>query len=459
MGRQPLRGGRRIDRGAMHAEAAAALRAPRRATSTRAARRAASRSPTSRSSRSPRRSRSTPACSSWTSRPPRSAASRSSGSSPSPAACATRARAVVFISPPLRRGVRPLRHGHRDARRRVRRARQPIDGDSTVDEIVRPMVGREVGDLFPKTPTEIGDVGARGRAASSPRGVFHDVSLHGPRAARSSRSPASSAPAAARSPGRSSASTATTPARVRCRRRRAAARIAARGHARPGVGVRPRGPPQAGPGHRHARSTATSRWRRCAGCDRPGCSRRAAETRAGRATWASRLAGQDGRARHAGVHDDAAATSRRSCSAKWLATQPEAAHHRRADPRHRRRHQGRGAPPARRAGRPRASAILMISSELPEVLGMADRVLVVREGRLIAELRRAEADAGARHARRHRPGHGGGRVTRTARRPRPGRQPRAGAASIGAPAARSSSSVLPLARDRHRARARRRDRG
>ncbi len=37
-------------------------------------------------------------------------------------------------------------------------------------------------------------------------------------------------------------------------------------------------------------------------------------------------------------------------------------------------------------------AVLMISSELPEVLGMADRVLVLREGRLAAELPRAEAD-------------------------------------------------------------------
>ena len=37
-------------------------------------------------------------------------------------------------------------------------------------------------------------------------------------------------------------------------------------------------------------------------------------------------------------------------------------------------------------------AVLMISSELPEVLGMADRVLVLREGRLTGELARAEAD-------------------------------------------------------------------
>ena len=38
-------------------------------------------------------------------------------------------------------------------------------------------------------------------------------------------------------------------------------------------------------------------------------------------------------------------------------------------------------------------AILMISSELPEVLGMADRVLVMREGRITATIDRAEATA------------------------------------------------------------------
>jgi ABC-type sugar transport system ATPase subunit len=36
-------------------------------------------------------------------------------------------------------------------------------------------------------------------------------------------------------------------------------------------------------------------------------------------------------------------------------------------------------------------AILMISSELPEILGMSDRIIVMREGRVTAQLTRAEA--------------------------------------------------------------------
>ena len=36
-------------------------------------------------------------------------------------------------------------------------------------------------------------------------------------------------------------------------------------------------------------------------------------------------------------------------------------------------------------------AILMISSELPEVLRVGDRILVMREGRLIAEFAHADA--------------------------------------------------------------------
>jgi ABC-type sugar transport system ATPase subunit len=40
-------------------------------------------------------------------------------------------------------------------------------------------------------------------------------------------------------------------------------------------------------------------------------------------------------------------------------------------------------------------AILMISSELPEVLGMSDRVLVMNAGRIVAEFDKPSATAEA----------------------------------------------------------------
>ena len=36
-------------------------------------------------------------------------------------------------------------------------------------------------------------------------------------------------------------------------------------------------------------------------------------------------------------------------------------------------------------------AILMISSELPEILGMSDRIIVMKEGRITGELARKDA--------------------------------------------------------------------
>ncbi|HAN24506.1 MAG TPA: heme ABC transporter ATP-binding protein, partial [Microbacterium ginsengisoli] len=54
----------------------------------------------------------------------------------------------------------------------------------------------------------------------------------------------------------------------------------------------------------------------------------------------------------------------------------------------------------------RGMGILMISSELPEVLGMADRVLVMREGRLTADIARVEATSeNVMHAATHAPEH------------------------------------------------------
>ena len=90
-------------------------------------------------------------------------------------------------------------------------------------------------------------------------------------------------------------------------------------------------------------------------------------------------------------------------------------------------------------------AVLMISSELPEVLGMADRVLVMYEGRLTAELSRAEADEES--VIRAATGQlGRGRRMSAARRRRRPRAP-------------DDRAGVPRPRAGHRARARRADRG
>ncbi|AMM83490.1 hypothetical protein AZF01_03235 [Martelella sp. AD-3] len=41
----------------------------------------------------------------------------------------------------------------------------------------------------------------------------------------------------------------------------------------------------------------------------------------------------------------------------------------------------------------RGLSIIMVSSEIPEILGMSDRVIVMREGRIVAELARDEMSA------------------------------------------------------------------
>ena len=94
--------------------------------------------------------------------------------------------------------------------------------------------------------------------------------------------------------------------------------------------------------------------------------------------------------------------------ARWLATEPSGPDPRRADAGGRRRGQGGDPPADGRAGR-RGLAIVMISSELPEILGMSDRIAVMHGG------------TGRRHARPRR-GHPGGDPGAGAGHTSPGRR-------------------------------------
>ena len=119
--------------------------------------------------------------------------------------------------------------------------------DTSVDQIVSRMVGREVADLYPKTPAEIGDVVLEVEGLSS-LGTFHDVSF----AVRAGEIVGLAGLVGA---GRSEIARAVFGVD---KYDAGSVRLAGQaGPAAPAAGrdprrhrVRPRGPPQAGPGHR-----------------------------------------------------------------------------------------------------------------------------------------------------------------------------------------------------------------
>ena len=187
MGRHPLGALRRIDRRAMHRAGPGAARPPRRQARPRAARSAACRSPTSRSSRSPRRCR-------FDARvlimdEPTAALSGPEVERLFGVVRTLRERgaAVLFISHRLEEVFAICDTVTVHARRRGR-ARRADRASMTTDELVRRMVGRELGALFPKQDAEIGEPVLQVDAAHA-RGRVHRRQLRGPRAARSSRSP------------------------------------------------------------------------------------------------------------------------------------------------------------------------------------------------------------------------------------------------------------------------------
>ncbi|AMM18827.1 D-ribose transporter ATP-binding protein [Frondihabitans sp. PAMC 28766] len=258
--------------------------------------------------------------------------------------------------------------------------------DVTEDEIVRRMVGRDVKDLFPKQEAEIGDVVLEVEGLTQP-GVFHDVSF-------TVRAGEIVGLAGLVGAGRSeivravfgvdpyASGTVRIAGRDLPRLNPRAAMLA-------GIGLVPEDRRKQGlvldssvaRNETLAIRQKLTKW---------GFLRSSRENAAAR-TWASRL-----QVKTSSLDTLAGTLSggnqQKVVLAKWLATGPKVLI---IDEPTRGIDVGTKSEVHRLiselAGQ--GMAIVMISSELPEVLGMADRILVVREGRITAEIPRATATA------------------------------------------------------------------
>ncbi|MDT4911181.1 MAG: rhamnose transport system ATP-binding protein [Pseudonocardiales bacterium] len=260
----------------------------------------------------------------------------------------------------------------------------PVE-ELTIDDIIRSMVGRDLEALFPKTETTPGDVVLEVQDLNS-EGVFHDISF-------TVRAGEIVALAGLVGAGRSEVARA-----VFGIDRRTSGTVRIGGHAlrngdaraamAAGMALVPEDRRQQGLVmdlgiDQNVALASLSQLTRM-GLIFRGSERRLADT------WAGKLQLKFGRLRNA-VSTLSGGNQQKVVLGKWLARGPrlliideptrgidvgtKAEVHRILD--------GLVAD---------GMAVLMISSELPEVLGMADRVLVLREGRLTAELSRAEAD-------------------------------------------------------------------
>jgi rhamnose transport system ATP-binding protein len=264
-------------------------------------------------------------------------------------------------------------------------ATSPI-GDTTVAEIVRQMVGRDVTTLLPKQEVPIGDVVLEVAGLTQP-GVFTDVSF----VARSGEIVALAGLVGA---GRSeiaravfgvdpyASGTVRVGGRALPKRNPSAAMAA-------GVALVPEDRRQQGLVlDSSVARNATLAIRRALA--RLGLITNAAENASAR-IWASRLEVKTA-ALDTEVGTLSGGNQQKVVLAKWLATNPRVLF---VDEPTRGIDVGTKAEVHRLlselAGQ--GMAIVMISSELPEVLGMADRVLVVHEGRITADIPRADATA------------------------------------------------------------------
>ena len=291
-------------------------------------------------------------------------------------------RALVFISHrfdevfALCDTVTVMRDGEYVATRSI--------GDTSVDDIVSLMVGREVGDLFPKTPAALGEPVLRVEGLTS-AGLFHDVTFE-------VRAGEIVALAGLVGAGRSEIARAVFGVD-----RYDAGTVTL--HGRPVPAHNPRAAIRAGmafvPEDRRKQGLVTeaSVARNVAGVIRAGLSRAGLLTEGAESVaagpWAGRLDVKTG-ALDMSASTMSGGNQQKVVIAKWLATDPRLLI---IDEPTRGIDVGTKAEVHRLlselAGE--GMAVLMISSELPEVLGMADRVLVVCEGRLTADIPRAEA--------------------------------------------------------------------
>jgi rhamnose transport system ATP-binding protein len=259
-------------------------------------------------------------------------------------------------------------------------------GETTVDAIVRQMVGRDVTTLFPKQETVVGDDVLRVTGLTQP-GVFHDVTF-------SVRSGEIVALAGLVGAGRSeiaravfgvdpyASGTVSIKGKTLGKRNPTAAMAA-------GLALVPEDRRQQGLVLEASVARNATLAIRSA-LARFGFLTDAIENASAR-IWASRLEVKTA-ALDTEVGTLSGGNQQKVVLGKWLATKPSVLI---VDEPTRGIDVGTKAEVHRLlselAGE--GMAILMISSELPEVLGMADRVLVVHEGRITADIPRAEATA------------------------------------------------------------------
>ncbi|RKR85923.1 monosaccharide ABC transporter ATP-binding protein (CUT2 family) [Micromonospora pisi] len=258
-------------------------------------------------------------------------------------------------------------------------------GELDVAELVRRMVGREISQLFPKTESSPGEVVLDVRGLTR-HGVFDEVSFQ-------VRSGEIVALAGLVGAGRSEVVRAVfgvdrydagevSVGGVRVPGGRPSAAIAV------GMALVPEDRRQQGLVMElsiERNATLTRRWSLSRyGLLGPGVERRAA------AQWLRRLQVKAGRSTDP-VSTLSGGNQQKVVLAKWLSTTPKLLI---VDEPTRGIDVGTKAEVHRLMSQLAAEgvAVVMVSSELPEVLGMADRVLVMHEGRLVREISRADAD-------------------------------------------------------------------